>query len=148
LLKKNPATCGILFISRKRYNKHMRTIIKVTNMRLSSVLEAHLEGTVIRSLERLIGKSHTAGARLTLDIGKSTRHHKKGLIWRATGNLAVPGRVLRAKAEGERAQEAVDLLRSELERELKVYKGKRKTTALKGARHAKEQATIARAAQI
>jgi len=38
-------------------------------------------------------------------------------------------------------------LRAELERELKAYKGKRKTVALKGARLAKENATIAKAAR-
>ena len=66
----------------------------------------------------------------------------------ATGNFAIPGRVLRAKADGERAQVAVDLLHVELERELKAYKGKRKTVALKGARRVKEETSIARAAQI
>jgi ribosome-associated translation inhibitor RaiA len=129
------------------YTINMNTIIKITHTSLPPTVAEYIEVKMITSLERLIGKSHSESACLTLDIGKSTRHHKKGLVWRATGNLSVKGRVLRAKAEGERAKQVVEELRSELERELKTYKGKRKTTALKGARLVKEREVVARAAR-
>ncbi|MDP3985142.1 MAG: ribosome-associated translation inhibitor RaiA [bacterium] len=89
------------------------------------------------SLEKLTGKMEPM-AELVVEVGKSTKHHKTGPFWRAEAMLQLPGKVLRAESTNESLYASIDLVKDELSRQIKQYKDKLKTRALKGGRKAKE----------
>lgn len=61
---------------------------------------------------------------LEIELAKSTKHHQKGLIWRAEVQMDLPGlkSVLRAEAEAANLQEAIVIVKGEILSEIKKYK--------------------------
>jgi len=75
---------------------------------------------------------------LNIEVGKTTRHHKTGKVFRAETNLKIGKTLLRAEALGESLNEAIDLLEEELEREIKKFKEKSTITEEDALRIGKE----------
>ena len=67
-------------------------------------------------------------------MGRITRHHRHGKVFRAEANLTAGSQNLYADAVGEDLHEAIDLLEEELRREIKKFKNKRIALERKGAR--------------
>lgn len=59
-----------------------------------------------------------------VEIGRTTRHHQKGDIFRAEVQMRLSGRSVRAESEREDLKLAVTEVKDELQRELKKYKGR------------------------
>lgn len=59
-----------------------------------------------------------------VEVGKTTQHHRKGLIFRAECQIELPKYNLRAEAVSERLRSAVVEVKNELQRELKKQKGR------------------------
>lgn len=97
----------------------MRINIKGENAKLTP--EAHsFINKKIGSLEKYFDNIIEAD----VEVGLTSFHHKKGNIYRAEGNLQVPGKILRATEETDNIVKAINKVRSKLKRELIKYKRK------------------------
>ncbi len=76
---------------------------------------------------------------VTVEIGKSTNHHKQGDIFEAKVNVITPlGKQYIARAEKPDMYEAIDNVRSEIVRELSSAKDKNATLFRRGAQKIKK----------
>jgi ribosomal subunit interface protein len=73
----------------------------------------------------------------TVELIKTTNHHKSGDIFKAEGFLKINGEDIYAMSEKEDLYQAVDELRDELERILSSRKDKKITLFRKGAQRIK-----------
>lgn len=74
----------------------------------------------------------------TVELIKTSNHHKSGSIFKAEGSLSVEGQNIYAVSEKEDLYQAVDELRDELERILSSRKDKKITLYRKGAQKIKD----------
>lgn len=137
----------------------MKIIIKTTNVKLTPALTQYVQdkiGSLEKFIEDLVGKEYfehflgkgKAKVEAWVEIGKTTRHHRKGLIFRAEVQLRFPGKSVRAEALSGNLRRAVAQVKDELQRELKEYKGKAATLAKRRARVAKKELKIAPQARL
>lgn len=128
----------------------MRTIVKTKDIELTSALTEYLDKELDK-IRRLLKRAEKAKDKeearqgrepftARIELGRTTQHHKKGQVFRAEINLAVPGNeVLRAEAKREDLRTALTEACDELTRVIKEWKGKRTTLRRKGAREAKRK---------
>jgi putative sigma-54 modulation protein len=102
----------------------MRKNIKATNIELTPDISDHLDKQ-LKSIEKLTDSNDTS-IMCDIEVGKTTRHHQHGDVFRAEINLHIAGKQLRATAEEETLYNAIDRVISEITRELRRFKGKRK----------------------
>ncbi|MEK7162385.1 MAG: ribosome-associated translation inhibitor RaiA [Patescibacteria group bacterium] len=114
----------------------MKVSLKGTNIALLESTREYVDRKLVRMVEKLLARDEEPIA-LDIEVGKTTRHHRAGKIFRAEANLSVGWTLLRAEALGETLNEAIDLVEEELTREIKKFKEKRRTMLLKGARKIK-----------
>ncbi len=126
----------------------METVLKTKSVPLTEAMRSYIEEKLPQHIEKIAGRRHTAEAVLAIEVGRSTRHHRKGDVWQAKATIQWGKELLRAETAGESFQEVVDLLEEELVREIKKTKGKEHAQELRGARHAKKNATIAKVARF
>jgi len=72
--------------------------IKATNIELTDAIRAAVEAEVM-SLAPLAGRFDGA-ATAQVEVGKPSNHHHTGDVFHAEINLTIPGKLLRAEAEG------------------------------------------------
>jgi len=120
--------------------------IKATNIELTEELSQWVEEKV-GDLKKPLGKfgedSFDKGKdkiEVWVEIGRTSRHHKKGDIYRAEIQLYLPKKHLRAVSKSIDLRAAVIEARDELDREIRKYKGRRIARARKWARKAKQTA--------
>lgn len=149
IFSENPGrAAGFLFVCAKRYTSSMQTTIKTTTGTLTDGMRLYIQEKIIHPASHALGSAHSAACHLDIEVGRITRHHRKGGVWRAEASLFLGKRNLRAEATGESFQETVDILESELVPEIKKFKGKGMALAHRNARNAKKNATIAKAARF
>ena len=74
-----------------------------------------------------------------VEIGRTTRHHKSGDIFRAEVNITQPGnKQIYAVAEEADIYSAIDIVRDEAEREIVSQKSKQDTMIRRGGAKIKE----------
>ena len=97
--------------------------IKATNITLTPALREYVEKK-IGSLDRFLARWEREGAiEVWIEVGRTTRHHVKGDIFRAEVTVRMPGRkVLRADDEGVDVRAAIDKVRDILKTEIQKYK--------------------------
>lgn len=110
--------------------------LKGTNIILNDSTREYVDKKLIRVVNRFLVKD-AEPINFSIEVEKTTRHHKKGKIFRAEANLSVGKTNLYAESGGETLSEAIDLLEEELEREIKKFKGRRRSLMLTGARKLK-----------
>lgn len=124
----------------------MKINIKATNIELNDSLRFWVEEKV-GELEKFLGsfspEDSIAGEKENIEfwveIGKTTRHHLKGDVFRAEIQLYLPKKSLRTEAINIDLRTAINEAKDELQREIKKYKGKRLVRARKWARMTKEK---------
>ena len=97
----------------------MRIIITGRGVDLTDAIESYVSRK-LNTLERFFSGIIQADVML----GKTTNHHHKGRIFFAECKLKVPGKDLFSRQDASSVYEALDLLRAQLERELKKRKVK------------------------
>ncbi|MBI4592153.1 ribosome-associated translation inhibitor RaiA [Candidatus Uhrbacteria bacterium] len=111
----------------------MRIIsIKGTNMPLTDAIKSRIEEQA-KALEKLTHWFEPA-AELSVEVGKSTKHHAKGPFYIAEFQLHVPGSELRASTQEEDLYHAIAIARDQIRRQLKDYKRKLKDKHERGGR--------------
>jgi putative sigma-54 modulation protein len=102
----------------------MRMTIEATGFEITPTIRAYIDNK-IGSLARLL-KRFEQERELTaiVEVGRTTKHHKHGNVFRAALNLDLPGKVVRAESENEDLRTAVDEVKNKLKNELDKYKNK------------------------
>lgn len=114
----------------------MRIIsIKATNLTLTDAIKSRVESKAI-ALEKLT-KDFEPAAEISIEVGKSTKHHAKGPYFFAEFQLNVPGSQLRAVCEEEDLYHAIAKARDQVRRQLKDYKDKLQERSQHGGRAGK-----------
>ena len=126
----------------------METTLNVKNTSLTEAMKAYIEAKISKRVLKVMGSKRAQEAVLAVEVGLSTRHHRKGAVWQAKATLREGKTVLRAESQGESFEEAVDFLEEEFLGEIKKSKGKGDAVERRGARRAKKNATIAKAARF
>jgi putative sigma-54 modulation protein len=100
----------------------MKFNIKTTNIELTSELRNYVEEK-INSLDKFI-KYTNSSIQSWVEIGRTTKHHQTGKIWRAEVQIHLPKKSVRAEAVSDNIFVAINEVVDELQIELKKYKGK------------------------
>ena len=113
----------------------MKIVIKTTGLKLNRALRNYIQEK-IGSLERFanvfqnekyydgfFGKGKPR-AEVWVEIGRTTLHHQKGLVFRAEAQMRLAGKSLRAEATGKDLKLAIVEVKDKLQRQLKQYKNK------------------------
>jgi len=100
----------------------MKINIKSTDLDLTPALKEYIEEK-IGSLAKFLRRWDPEGVvEVYVEVGRTTKHHHKGNVFRAEADLRVPGRVLRAEDEDWDIRAAVDRVKDKLKREVEKYK--------------------------
>jgi ribosomal subunit interface protein len=100
----------------------MKINVKGTNFNLTSEVCDYIEKK-ISSLDKFIKRQNSA-VQTWVEIGKTTKHHKKGNIYRAEIQIRLPVKGIRVEAEARTVFLAINEARHELQRKLKEHKNK------------------------
>ncbi len=110
----------------------MKITIEGIKLDVTPALTLYIEKK-LQPLGGLIGKLEEKGeSDIFLEISRTTKHHQKGLVFRAEANLRFGKRLLRAEANGENARSAIDAMKDELRREIVHFKERVVTKARRG----------------
>lgn len=121
----------------------MKIVVKTTNIELTPPLRNFIEEK-INSLEKYYNHfdKETPKVEAYLEIGKETKHHKKGVIFLADCQLIFPEKVLKAVAKKENLKSAILEVKDELKRQLKGYKERLKAKTKRESRVLKKELKI------
>lgn len=100
----------------------MQVHIKYTNLDHNPELDRYINEKFAKAA-RLIEKFDLEGAvEFWIEVGRTTKHHHKGAIYRAEINLKLPHKLLRAEQEDWDIRAAIDQVKNKIEREAVKYK--------------------------
>ena len=119
----------------------MKLNLKYTEIDPSEAVETYIDKKMA-SLDELINIKEsgigTATVEAFVEVGKTTHHHNKGMVFRAEAQIRMPGgKSVRAESVQPDLHLAIDEVKDDLQRQLKDYKNKQKTKNLHGARKIK-----------
>ncbi len=114
----------------------MQIKIKATHISLTPEIEGYIHKK-LETLERLIPEDDTT-ALLSIEVGKTTEHHKTGDVFRAEFNLSPKGKTFYAFAEEADLYTALDRVKDELMHELRTRKDKDLTMFRRGGQKIKQ----------
>lgn len=113
----------------------INTNLKITNLDVDEELKDHLAKRLAK-FEQFVDEDDTsaiADVELEKRVGQNT-----GKIYRAEMNLKVAGAYLRADEEAEAIRDAIDAAQSDIIRQLRKTKSKRRSRIRSGARKMKK----------
>ena len=111
----------------------MKKIIKVKDLELTQAIEDYLEKK-LATLKKFFSDFNEELVMVEIELGRTTRHHQTGAIFRAEINLSSNGKLFRVESERDDLYAAIDEVRDDLEREIKKFKEKKETVFVRGAR--------------
>jgi len=109
----------------------MEIKIKTINFDLTLSIRTYLQKK-LDTLDKFLPNDESIFA--DVELAKTTKHHKKGDIFKAEVNLTVSGRLIRAVAEKWDLRVAIDAVKDELQREITMHKEKNISLYRRGAR--------------
>ena len=118
----------------------MRITIRRKNLEITPALGKYIEQKLLKPLRRsLKDVLQDELPILDLEVGRSTRHHHKGKIFRVAASLTIGKMNFRVEEESEDIRQACDILEEELEREILKFKGSSRAKNRRMARSAKKE---------
>lgn len=108
----------------------MKKIIKATNFELTADVSKYLDKR-ISVADKYIEPSD-GSAILEIEIGKTTKHHQSGEIFRAEANMHARHIDIRVEVEKDNILAAIDAMKDELINTLRSKKHKRITLIRRG----------------
>lgn len=106
--------------------------VKASGIEYTDILRSLVEKK-IPQLEKLLPKSATDPV-FEIELGKATKHHKSGKIYRAEINVSYGSVVHRAEEIAVSIEEAFEVAKDELKGELTKQRGKSKVAIREGGR--------------
>lgn len=125
----------------------MKKIIKVKDLELTQAIEDYLEKK-LATLKKFFSDFNEELVMVEIELGRTTRHHQTGAIFRAEINLSSNGKLFRVESERDDLYAAIDEVRDDLEREIKKFKEKKETVFVRGARSLKKAFRLSPAARF
>ncbi|MFH1769769.1 MAG: ribosome-associated translation inhibitor RaiA [Parcubacteria group bacterium] len=104
----------------------MKVIIKSTNIDIPSTIREYIDSRV-SSIEKLLIDKEKAVAQIRIEIGRPSKHHRKGEVHYAEINLSVGNTLFRSAVEHERVRPALDEARDDIKGQLRRYKTKQRS---------------------
>jgi len=101
----------------------MKITTKGTNLSLTPEVTDYLEKK-LHNIEKFVDPSLDS-VTMDIEIGRTTRHHQSGDIFRAEINLHLPGKSFRSEAEEPDIFTAIDRVKDRILEELRGEKTKR-----------------------
>ena len=114
----------------------MNINIKATNMDLTDTLRDYVHSK-IGALEKIIGSSEDVN--LFVEIGKESNHHNKGEVYMAEVRTRISGKDYYIKKFESNLYAAIDAVKDDLIRDVKVDKKRGETLFRRGARSLKKR---------
>ncbi len=108
----------------------MQLDIKAKNITLTEAIRAYVEAKVA-TFDAKVARFGTSVS-CEVEVGMTTRHHKKGPIFRAEIHVRLPGNLVYAEAEDFNLYVALNEAKKEAERQILAYKGLRAQKAKRG----------------
>lgn len=102
----------------------MKHNIKTTNIFLTPAITDYLAKR-LSHLDKFISSEDSSAVMCYVDIGKTTKHHKAGDVFKAEITMHVGGKSLRAVSEKDDLYASIDAVNDEMAEELKSYKDKK-----------------------
>lgn len=120
----------------------MKINIKGTNLDLTPSIYEYIErkiGELDKFIEHVGGAADREGGTSTVEafveVGRTSRHHKKGDVYRAEAQIRMPHvKGVRAVAETSDLYQSIDEVKNELQRQLKQHSEKQRTKFRRGSR--------------
>jgi len=109
----------------------MNINIKATGIELTEAIRSYVDKK-ISSLEKYLDKKESVVTQV--EVGKSSRHHKGGDVFRAEVKISGGGLDIYAVSEAEDLYAAIDLVQAEVARELVSTRGRHIHMLRKGQR--------------
>ena len=104
--------------------------VRATNLDLTDAISTYVEKRV-RALEKFIDPKDTS-AIMDVEVGKTTKHHQRGDVFRAEFNFSIGGKSFRAVANQADLYAAIDEVKDEMAREIRSSRSKEKTLFKRG----------------
>ncbi len=101
----------------------MRIIVKATNINLTPAINAFVEEK-ISSIGDIISAHQNESAIARVEIGKPSKHHHSGAVFRSEVNFKIGGDLFRAEASHEDLYAAINLTKDEIVRQINKHKTK------------------------
>jgi len=114
----------------------MKISIRTKNIDLTQDLRDYVDEKIGRDIGRFLTNEKTP-LEADVELTRVTHHHQKGLVYRAEVQILLHGHKLIAEAGGENIKEAIDIVKDELEGEIKKHRGKEKDVSIKRSRFLK-----------
>lgn len=107
----------------------MKISIKSTGFTLTPSINQYIEKR-LGAISKLLKKQEEEGSvEMRVEVARTTRHHKKGEVYKAEVNLKIPGKLLRAAKDDEDLMVAIDEIANTLRLEVEKYKSKNEPKA-------------------
>ena len=97
-------------------------IIVQKSIGIGDSLETYVEKKMSPLAKFITHLEEGGEAELRLEIGRTSKHHKKGEVFKATADLHLPKKTLRAEEYAEDIRTAIDNARNTLRLEIAKYK--------------------------
>ena len=110
----------------------MKINIKATGIELTQAISNYVYKK-ISSIEKYLDKKSGPDLVAQVEVGRSTRHHKAGNIFRAEVHITGAGLDLYAVSAMEDLYAAIDVVKDEIVHNAVQLKGRRQTLTRKGA---------------
>lgn len=110
----------------------MNIVIKATNLVLSAANKTYAKDKV-GNLEKYINAIEAK-----IELERDRKHHS-GLVFRAEVTLIIGGKLIRAEANAEELNAAIDLVIPKVKEQISKFKEKKDTLQKRGARSAKSK---------
>ena len=108
----------------------MKYTIHYSGIEKTEALDAYVEKR-LTSLDKYLKEFEHVHA--DVEVGKTTRHHMKGDVFRAEAKLHLAQKDVYVEAEKDDLYAAIDEIRDELASALKAHQGKQATLMRRGA---------------
>ena len=135
----------------------MKIIIKTKHIELSEALRDWINKKLepLAKFEKIFQEGyhdHFFGkgkprVELWLEVGKTTRHHRKGPFFFAEAQMRFPKKSIRSEAFSKNLRQAITEVKDELQREIKEYREKIRARYKRGAREFKREIKVAEGAK-
>src|SRR3989344_6133217 len=104
----------------------MKINIKTKNFELTDAIRSYVDEKM-RPVKKHLRDLNEDTIIVEFDVGKTTHHHNKGELFRAEVNMKVGGKFYRAEATADDLYAAIDDVKDELTREIRMSSERKET---------------------
>ena len=104
--------------------------IKTTDFEMTPEVSEYLDSK-LQTLDKYVARDDES-VKCDVEIGRSTEHHQSGKVFRVEINITIGKKMLRAVAEEETINAAIDRAKDDITKTLRRHKGKQSRLFRKG----------------